>query len=331
MEAASNTTDSYVPKLTQHTFSTEGLVQPQLNIEEDEAFTGRWVGYIKVETDLVNPTLELSGDDHASVTLAAFTGGDDCTVELAEVEGSVYGGGAYRTESIILNGTVKAGYYLVTINYSNVEINPDWSNVAQLDVKLNGTQIELGALTATNLITQTKATSLMDAYAQYSYTEKSTKEVWAAIGGWLNEKHLEAYDSEGVPDTSHDYYNSCALRLSIALNNAGYDLSKAAGANNILTGNSDVLNGNKHVIISASQMLIYLQGIFSDTHYTTTDYDAETLLEGMLESKKGDCFIFAASGHVGIATYDDRSMGNHSTEPLWLIKRTTWGNPEADE
>lgn len=54
-------------------------------------------------------------------------------------------------------------------------------------------------------------------------------QVWSYIGGWLYQAYLKEIE-DNVPEQLRNYYNSCALRMSIALSSFGKDLKNEAGA-----------------------------------------------------------------------------------------------------
>lgn len=64
------------------------------------------------------------------------------------------------------------------------------------------------------------------------------------------------------------YYNSCALRMSIALSSFGKDSKNEAGAMPIgAEANADALGGKTHVIIRARDMAAYVQKLLGDPDY----------------------------------------------------------------
>ena len=89
-------------------------------------------------------------------------------------------------------------------------------------------------------------------------------QVWSYIGGWLYQEHLKEVE-DNVPEQLRNYYNSCALRMSIALSSFGKDLKNEAGAMPIGAGaNADALGGKTHVIIRARDMAAYVQKLLGD-------------------------------------------------------------------
>jgi RHS repeat-associated protein len=126
------------------------------------------------------------------------------------------------------------------------------------------------------------AAALWSAYPNYSTT--STADVWAMAGGWLQQNFLAG---------DHNYYNSCALRLSIALNGSGNAIPKG-------TKGASICESNRY-IISASSMLDYVSA-----EWGAAD---EKLSEGGLADLKGKLdngkiAVVINGGHVGIVTKD---------------------------
>ncbi len=316
----SNTTDPFVPALSRHTFTKKpSAEQPVFSHADKEAFTKTWDEYILVEKDITNAQLLVSADDNASAYLYAFP---DKIAEVTPLtEDKDYGGGQFRPcDPIPVIAELKRGYYRIHIQYENV--NYPGTNAARLEVKLNDKQVVIGDLIAHNLLTKVAAEMLTNHYVPYSYSKKSTDEVYAAIGGWLNDNH-----NSDDPETAANYYHSCALRLSIALSAFGQNLAGATGADNILTGASNILGGNRHVIISSSNMAKHIKSEYGSIEYPAGDYTAESKIEDMKKIKINDIYLYSDSTHSGLSTGTE-DLGNYMSGDTWLLYRDGWANPE---
>ena len=163
------------------------------------------------------------------------------------------------------------------------------------------------------------AAALLAAYNVYGYaSRKSTDEVYAAIGGWLNKKH-----TGGDPL----YHHSCALRMSIGLSRFGVSLNGVPGANNILEeGDKTVLGGKEHVIISTDSMAAYISSKIGVHDYGSFD-DYST-------PQPGDIALFhvpgeGSVGHIGMGSQENNfTEGNGPAQRYWLLYRATLEDPE---
>jgi hypothetical protein len=145
-----------------------------------------------------------------------------------------------------------------------------------------------------------------------NYAQYESHDVFDEVGGWIDDKH----------DTGHkDWANSCALRLSMALNALeGHKIPPGApGANKGLEGASEP---NDYQIISARLMRDYLEGAWGAPDYEVeakvveTPYidpftnetvinREETIPDGFYKGIKSDlncdcfCLVHASERHVG--------------------------------
>ena len=175
----------------------------------------------------------------------------------------------------------------------------------------------------TNLWKMEDAQKLLKCYNVVDYvTMPDPGQVWAYIGGWLYQAHLKEI-KDNVPEQSRNYYNSCALRMSIALSSFGKDLKGEAGAELIGDkANADTIGGKTHVITRARDMAAYVQKLLGDPDYP----DAQD--KGYCSPQPGDIIVFAGNGHVGMCPGDNIFIGSFLTGPIWLINRSTLKDAE---
>lgn len=328
---STNTTDPYVPALSRHIFTAGGCSngshnQPQFN-ESNGAFTETWDGYIYVPETMDNVKLKVSADDNACFYLYAFPD------NKANLPGrGPLGGGSYASAESTPISHLEKGYYRVNVTYEN--INYSGANVARLDVLLNGTQITIGQLETHNLITHQQAQTLLNNYTPVNYTSMTTPaQVWSHVGG----QYFAAYDAEvkkyttdGVYDEeTHSeqgtWYNSCALRVSIALAQSGIDLGDAQVTG--MKGKTTVLPPEGYAIVAASGMTTFFASLFE----SASDFNVRS---GYLFHNPGQdiiCFggrhVNNGPNHVGICQGTDGSSAGGITEKVWILYRPTWGEP----
>ena len=105
--------------------------------------------------------------------------------------------------------------------------------------------------------------------------------------GGSYQAHLKEIE-DNVPEQLRSYYNSCALRMSIALSSFGKDLKNEAGAELIGDkANANALGGKTHVIIRARDMAAYEQKLLGDPDY------ADGQDTGYCSPQPGDIIVFA--------------------------------------
>ena len=329
---SSNTNDPYVPALSRHIFTAGGCSsgsheQPSFN-ESSGAFTESWDGYVYVPQDINNCVLKVSADDNAQFYLDAFP------ENIADLPGrGPAGGGNYASAESSPIQLLKKGYYRAHVSYENIDYPT--SNIARLEVLLNGTQITIGQLETHNLLTQQQAQTWLSNYTPVNYDNKENpKDVWTHVGGGFLDaykKEVEKYTINGVYDeAAHkakgSWYHTCALRVSVALAQSGIDLEPAQVTGE--KGEPDVLPPEGYAIVSASRMTSFFAttlGCASDFH-TLNDYKFRNPGQDII------CFggkpVGSVSNHVGICQGTDGTSAGGFAEEIWILYRPTWGEPK---
>lgn len=129
---------------------------------------------------------------------------------------------------------LEKGYHFVELHHENLTPLRDVQNAQEFVAYIGGVQItELKNIDApANLLSSTDASELLGNYAVANYH---------TIPADQNEKVWELFGEEYVKNASAaGWNNTCATRLSIALNRSGYRLSGAEGANNVQIGGGDI-------------------------------------------------------------------------------------------
>ena len=133
-----------------------------------------------------------------------------------------------------------------------------------------------------------------DFWKQYpNYDDYSGADVWDKVGGTLN-------DSYGK-DSPEGVQNSCATRVSHALNESGAPIPRGApGANRNWGGN------NMRYIISAAQLNTYLKNSYGEPSQTLSSYQQVQALQSGLTN--GQVAIVSSDGHASVVTgsYSDK-------------------------
>lgn len=275
-----------------------------------------WEGYIRIEED-GDYTFSVTLDDNGYIEV-----GGKKVVEITGTNSSTSKTG----EPCFL----RQGFHYVRLHHKNEEVPKNiapYPNAEQFVPKLNGEDIKLWEIDAPeNLMTREEAQKLLSCYNVVDYLTMFTDDVYAYIGGWLDRVHLKE-SADNVPMAERQYYNSCALRLSIALSKYGYNLAGVPGANNIRPdekdgGNAEALGGRKHVIISAGNMAAHLRTIFGEPDYNGNGED------GYSTPQEGDIVIFGNKTHVGMCPGDDASVGSFICGDIWLLQRATLDDKE---
>ncbi|GKI07418.1 MAG: T6SS effector amidase Tae4 family protein [Akkermansia sp.] len=222
---------------------------------------------------------------------------------------------------------LKQGYHYVKLHHENLKV-PDaiapYPNAEEFVPQMDGADLELWEIDApVNLWKTEDAQKLLKCYNVVDYvTMPNPGQVWSYIGGWLYQAHLKEIE-DNVPEQLRSYYNSCALRMSIALSSFGKDLKNEAGAMPIgAEANADALGGKTHVIIRARDMAAYVQKLLGDPDY------ADGQDTGYCSPQPGDIIVFAGKGHAGMCPGDNISIGSFLTGPIWLINRATLKDAE---
>lgn len=329
---STNTTDPYVPALSRHIFTAGGCStgshnQPQFN-ESNGAFTETWDGYIYVPESMDNVKLKVLADDNACFYLYAFPD------NKANLPGrGPLGGGSYASAESEAITHLKKGYYRVNVTYENIDY--PGTNVARLSVLLNGTQITIGQLETHNLITRQQAESLLGNYIPVNYSTMPTPDVWSYVGG----DYLDAYNEEARRFTTDghynldahrengDWFNSCALRVSIALAQSGINLSAAQVTG--MRGDATVLPPEGYAIVAASGMTEFFAS--ERCFGVASDFDAQSSYFFLNPGQDIICFggrhVNNGAKHVGICQGIDGESAGGITEKVWILYRPTWGDP----
>lgn len=261
----------YVPKLNRHVFTLGGCSngnhdQPCFNessvdtATDNSAFTEDWDGYILVTQPINNCVLKVSADDNASFYLYAFPS------HVANLPGrGPLGGGSYASAESQPIPRLEPGYYRAHVSYTNIAYVG--TNVARLDVQLNGSQIQLGQLETHNLLTSQKAREVYGFYSLVDYKVESV-DVWAMFDktdintkspndgdngdgstGCEERKAIMAATEKETSTVAEvmALENSCATRVSIALSRSGFPIKKGPSASNVHLLTSDIqgLSGKK--------------------------------------------------------------------------------------
>lgn len=274
----------------------------------DDLDPHHWEGYIRIPDD-GDYTFSISVDDNGYIEI-----GGERVVEVTGTNASITKAGTKN---------LKKGFHYVRLYHKNEEVPEEiapYPNAEQFVPKMGDAELELWEIDAPkNHMKAEDAAALLAAYNVYGYaSRKSTDEVYAAIGGWLNTKH-----TEGNPL----YHHSCALRMSIGLSRFGVNLNGVPGANNILeAGDKTVLGGNEHVIISTDSMAAYISSKIGAPDYGSFD-DYST-------PQPGDIALFhvpgeGSVGHIGMGSQENNfTEGSGPAQRYWLLYRATLEDPE---
>lgn len=222
--------------------------------------------------------------------------------------------------------TLKKGFHYAKLHHENLpvpEAIAPYPNAEEFVPKMGEADLELWEIDAPkNLMKAEDASALLAAYNVYGFaSNNSADDVYAAIGGWLDDYHTQGLIN---------YQYSCALRLSIGLSRFGVSLKGAPGANKIGEGDKTVLGGKEHVIISADEMGAYLTQKRGAADYSSYE-KYSTPQPGDIAvwhkpSNPGESIV----GHVGMGSQEnDFSEGSGAGEKYWLLYRATLDDPET--
>lgn len=287
-----------------------------------------WEGYIRVET-----TRECSFAIQIDDTGYLEINGE----KVVELKGS---NASKKAEG---KKNLKKGFHYVKLHHENLKV-PEaiapYPNAEEFVPQMNGADLELWEIDAPkNLMTKEEAQELLNNYKPVGYGEggKSTDGVWAYIGGGLNKAHLKEI-ADNIPMDARQYYNSCALRVSIALGRSGTSLAavrdeggKLAATNitlmdppgNLGALNPDYIEGGdtsnlrKHVVLSAAVMTKYFKDKYGAADYTDDWEDAYST------PQEGDILFFGDTSHTGIGPGNNLAIGSYNHQALWLLYRET--------
>lgn len=306
----SNSTKDYLPLEVENDSYAQitRLADPAITWHYNEAVESHdWEGFIKISTD-GNYTFSAKIDDNGYIELHG-----EKVVELTGTQAStlVTGSPVY----------LSAGYHKIKLHHENGRgpmVQAGAANAEEFIPMINGNQIQLFEIKVpTNIVTEAKARAILSGYELVDYHAcEDAVDVW------------EKFGDKAVSDMAGE--ESCATRVSVALNMAGYDLSQAKYPDGTAAGNSvsgwswdtTKLPGVSCLIFSAEVMIGYIKkNVASDApaHY---EYDID-LYDNLLEN---DILIFGDTGHVGICTGTDTDMGDGLRGEVWILYRETW-NP----
>lgn len=214
-------------------------------------------------------------------------------------------------------------------------------NAARLAVEVNKQQISLGALHTVNLITREQVQKLIANYEPVNYQSMNDPyNVWEYVGGGLFQAHkdeMKKYtDAQGNYDqTAHSnddnasWYNTCALRVSVALSDSGINLK---GLHNHGVKGDHHLGPDGASIVAASVMTSYFENTLGAADFSTSaDYKYQN------PGKDTVCFggrhAQEAGGHphTGFEVGKNNVIGGGITEKVWILHRPTWGEPEQSK
>lgn len=244
------------------------------------------------------------------------------------------GGGHYKYCDAVSLGKLRPGYYRVHVDFTNINYTES-NNIARLAVEVNNKQITLGALHTSNLITAAQAQKLLANYMPVDFNHKKPGEVWAYVGGDFlaaHEAEKKQYTQNGVYDeVAHKlrgaWYNTCALRVSVGLSDSGIVLKDEQNLG--MKGDAH-LGPDGRAIVAASTMTKYFERTFgaadfaSSEHYKYGDPANDTICFG-------GSHLNSPSGHVGFGTDTKAASGGGITEKIWILHRSTWGEPEQSK
>lgn len=268
-----------------------------------------WEGYIRIPED-AEYTFTIQIDDNGYLEIDGQ--------KVVELTGS---NSSKKAEG---KKTLKKGFHYAKLHHENLpvpEAIAPYPNAEEFVPKMGEADLELWEIDAPkNNMKAGDAAALLAAYNVYGYaSRKSTDEVYAAIGGWLDREH-----TGGNPL----YHHSCALRMSIGLSRFGVSLNGVPGANTILDeGDKTVLGGNEHVIISTDSLAAYISSKIGASDYGSFD-DYST-------PQPGDIALFhvpgeGSVGHMGMGSQEnDFKEGSGPAQRYWLLYRSTLEDPET--
>lgn len=207
---------------------------------------------------------------------------------------------------------LEAGDYVITVYQKNatyISGNPQY-NVSKC-------VFDITAERPVNLWTQTEAQNLLDKYSNVDYDKYPAVDadgIWNLLGA------LDAMAGQ----------NTCATRVSIALNQVGIRLNEAKthnglqAADNVTNRGWDntCLDGGNHVITSVENMWLFLKNnlLNCDPHFTEENYVPEA----------GDIVIFARRktetqyAHTGICLGTAPSKAYGLVGDVWVLYRENW-------
>jgi RHS repeat-associated protein len=162
-----------------------------------------------------------------------------------------------------------------------------------------------------------------------------TTAVWQMVGGRLLWEHL-------IDEKEENYYNSCALRVSISLNKSGKTIGKNDGADWNFNKKADkdvnkngvqVVKGqllkahpdeNQRYFIRASQVPVFFDKSFPNVEKLTWKNQEEAQKhKNCIEKNDAEAYFFAKGSinHAGMIKkgYKDPYYQNYTTGQIWVI------------
>lgn len=234
---------------------------------------------------------------------------------------------------------LKKGFHYTKLQHRNEEV-PEaiapYPNAEEFVPKMGETDLELWEIDAPrNLMQAVDAQKLLGHYQ--GLVDYKT------IPSHQSDKVWEKFGEKVAADMAGE--QTCATRLSIALNRYGFRLNGAKypngsqASNNVLNmgGDIGILNPGmkpesdpsslgKHIIISAEVMAGHLKDIImKNMGCDGPDYISP---EDYSTSQQGDIVIFGDSLHVGMCPGDDESVGSFLSGGVWLLYRSTLDDKE---
>lgn len=257
---------------------------------------------------------KLAVDDWGSLAIHKEDAPNDVvlTISLLETDDTVGPRGGHVEWSGEAEAELKAGNYVITIFQKN-------ATYTQGDPKFNVSKcvFDITAERPTNLWTRQDANNLLEKYANVDYEKYPSVDadgIWELLGA------LDAMRGQ----------NTCATRVSIALNQAGIRLDEAKthdgkqAANNVSKCGWDntCLAGGNHVITSVENMWLFLRNnlLKCNPHFTEDNYKPEA----------GDIVIFARIrsegkyAHTGICLGTTQNKAGGLVGDVWVLYRENW-------
>ncbi len=270
-----------------------------------------WKGYLRVP---VSGTyiLKMTVDDSGYVKMALPP-----TLGVIEVETILEITGKHssistQTAPIVLD----AGFYYIEMHHENSIPDRDYPNATQFKLELNGTRVDYlyDMVVPPNRLTSADAWRLAGCYDPVSY-KLGPEAIWDMASEALKK------DTGGG--------ESCALRMSIALSNYGFDFKGIADnwslkdPANTLLGQDANGNNKQYVLVGAAPMRDFLISKLGPPDYAKYgEGDGYT-------PRNGDVVVYADSGHTGLSIDGRADYGGGFRDNLWLLSRTTMDDPDT--
>ena len=259
-----------------------------------------WSGYWRVEKDGYYD-IHVRADDNGYIRIGGFQSG--------------FSGHNSTKVSQSISVFLKKGYHYVELHHENLTPRRNVANAQEFIAYIGGEEVTklINISEPRNILARSLAQKFLDEYSIVNYhniPSTENKRVWGLFGKTYQENAQKA-----------GWENTCALRVSIALNRMGYSLADAPGKNNVMNGGGDVaiLNPDnpdvlrRHVVISARNMETYLTSLLGEPDYSDPSKYSTP--------QEGDIVIFAGKDHAGMAPGNDSSVGFFFSGKLWLLSR----------